>query len=119
MSECPWKGLGCRDAGRKEIPILGFGASIQQAQPYGKASLALWQGYLDPHQYVALRVHVPDVWVPRVLVMVIIVRRRFLNIRRCKQPNRCIILPLQSMASGRPPLKHPELNLNRKTSGCK
>ena len=46
-------------------------------------------------------------------------RRRFLNIRTRKQPNRYTILPLQSMASGRPRLKHPELNLNRKTSGSK
>ena len=46
-------------------------------------------------------------------------RRRFFNMRTRKQPNRHIILPLQNMASGRPRLKHPELNLNRKTSGIK
>ena len=50
-------------------------------------------------------------------------RRRFLNIRTRKQLNRYIILPPQSMASGRPRLKHPEVNssipLNSKTSGFK
>ena len=51
------------------------------------------------------------------------VRGRFLNIWTRKQPNRYIILPPQSMASGRLRLKHPEVNswipLNSKTSGFK
>ena len=48
-----------------------------------------------------------------------LLRRGFSNIRARKQLHRYIILLPQSMASGRPHLTHPELNLNGKTSGFK
>ena len=40
----------------------------------------------------------------------IAIRGRFLNVRTRKQTNRYVILPAQSMASGRPRVKQPELN---------